>query len=98
MPDAKPRVVNFFEPFNSKYKHLAGKIDRLDDFINISEKALRKKPDIGKATRNKCIYGLSMVSVDNNPLVTLFYFYTDNEVIIFDLKTGDGNGVSDIVM
>jgi hypothetical protein len=97
-PDAKPRVVKFFEPFNSKYKHLSGKIDRLDEFINISKITLSKKPELGKVTRNKCIYGLAMQSVDNNPLVTLYYFYTDEEVIIFNLKTGDGDGISDIVM
>ena len=76
-------------PFTHQFSRLRVKVKRLDEFIKGAEEILSRKPNVGKPTKNPHIFALKMQELAGNPPVTLYYCYTDSEVVFLLLNSGD---------
>jgi hypothetical protein len=76
------------ETFNKDLERLSAKIPRLKDFVVGLEEILSRKPEVGKKTSNGYMYALAMDQVgEKQPLITAYYLYTRNEVVLLYIRS-----------
>lgn len=76
--------------FDRDLARLDGQVSRLDEFMKGLEDVLSRDPSCGKATKDRNILAFKMKELPGNPGITVYYFYTQNEVVLIFLRA-DGD-------
>jgi len=77
------------EGFNKDMTRLSAKVRRLDEFIKGVEEVLSRSPEKGKTTKNKYVLAFKMKQLPGNPKLTVYYLYTQTEVVFLFLRTDE---------
>lgn len=69
--------------FDKDVERIKKHVPRLEEFIKGAEEVLARDPKQGNKTIHKVLWSLSMVQLENQPKVTLYYFPTKNNEVVF---------------